>query len=656
EEVQEILRKYIYMLSGTPAGIKRHDGVWYPPPLEEFPTDRDGLPLPGRVDMFSTYEENFRLLRMLAVQQAGRREFGTYEFSLAELWPQLPAAIRHVLRDEAEPRGGLVDYFRRFPHPDIVEAIFVSIETQRINTQICRAYRGLRDDLDWATSLPLPSAVPDFLLPAVTRLTRSSPPPASVYDSARLAAEIYFSLLSTVAAARQVRDPASFGSLLFDKTTGDALLDAEVDESPPPPAPDLPQFELEPEPDEQRGGTPLSPEELRALLDAGVDLQIRQGKHDHITPQGLYVSDLLGKLPGNGERKQIVPDHPSAVAQGQRRRDREEGQTFFYDEWDYHIADYRARWCRLREIVLTGDAGEFFSATLGHYAALTGAVKHEFQRIRPELYRTIRGLEDGEEVDLDAVITAAGDLRAGVSPSPKLYTLRRQTERDVAALFLVDMSASTDEPVVPVIPHYSDEDPDDWLAAWKKRPATPQPRPRRIIDVTKEALVLMAAALEEIGDTYAIYGFSGQGRHDVEFYHVKSFAETLSPTVKGRIGAIEPRRSTRMGTALRHALKKLGSVACRVKLLILLSDGFPQDTDYGTDRRSITYGIRDTMMALREADQAGVLTFCLTVDKAGHDYLREMCEQSRYLVLEDVTSLPTELPKVYKRYIRPLGG
>jgi nitric oxide reductase NorD protein len=77
--------------------------------------------------------------------------------------------------------------------------------------------------------------------------------------------------------------------------------------------------------------------------------------------------------------------------------------------------------------------------------------------------------------------------------------------------------------------------------------------------------------------------------------------------------------------------------------------------DYGSDRRSITYGIRDTMMALREADRAGVLTFCLTVDKAGHDYLREMCEPSRYLVLEDVASLPTELPKVYQRYIRPRG-
>jgi nitric oxide reductase NorD protein len=110
-----------------------------------------------------------------------------------------------------------------------------------------------------------------------------------------------------------------------------------------------------------------------------------------------------------------------------------------------------------------------------------------------------------------------------------------------------------------------------------------------------------------------------------------------------------------MGAAIRHSLEKLKAVACRIKLLVVLSDGFPQDLDYGADRRSTTYGLRDTMVALREAERAAVLTFCLTVDKAGHDYLREMCESSRYLVLEDVASLPTELPKVYQRYIRPRG-
>lgn len=660
EEVQELLRKYIHMLSGAAVGIRRQEVLSYPPPLEEFPTYGDTLPLPGRVDLFPTYEENFRLYRVLAVQQAGRREFGTYDFSLTTLWPRLPAALRQLMGEEttstAAPVGGLVDYFHRFPHPDIVEALFVLLESERVNAKIGQVYRGVYDDVAWAGSLALPAILPDALLSIVATSLWSSRPLVTVYDSALRAAETYLRLLSSLVAARQARDPASFGSFMFDKVTGDALLDPEMDDSPPPPeAPELPPLALDPETDDREGGTPLSPEELKALLESGVDLQIRQGKQDTITPQGLYVSDLIGKLPGNGKPERTAPEDDLSVVAGQRRRERDDGLTFFYDEWDYQIADYRSRWCRLREIVLAGDAGEYFSQTLSDYAALTPAVKHEFQRIRPEQYRIVRGLEDGEEFDLNAVVTATSDLRARVSPSPKLYTARRQTERDVAALFLLDMSASTDEPVAPVTRRYTDEDTDDWLAAWKKRPAAPQPKPRRIIDVTKEALVLMAAALEEIGDTYAIYGFSGQGKDNVEFYHVKSFSEVLSPTVKGRIGAIEPKRSTRMGAALRHALEKLKDVACRVKLLVLLSDGFPQDMDYGADRRSTTYGIRDTMTALREADRAGVLTFCLTVDKAGHDYLREMCEPSRYLVLEDVASLPTELPKVYQRYIRPRG-
>jgi nitric oxide reductase NorD protein len=171
--------------------------------------------------------------------------------------------------------------------------------------------------------------------------------------------------------------------------------------------------------------------------------------------------------------------------------------------------------------------------------------------------------------------------------------------------------------------------------------------------VIKESLVVMAEALEGIGDAYAIYGFSGQGRAEVEFYHVKSFAEPLSPAVKGRIGTIEPKRSTRMGAALRHAATKLRAVSARVKLLVLLSDGFPQDLDYGEDRRSNVYGLRDTAAALREAEREGVFPFCLTVDRAGHDYLREMCDPSRYMVIEEVASLPSELPKVYGRYIRP---
>lgn len=656
EEVQEVLRKYIQMLSGWAAGIERQEFFSYPPALEEFPVPGDAIPLPARIDLFPTYEENFRLFRALAMLQAGRREFGTYDFRLERLWPQLSEEVRQLGEASGPPTGGLGAFFACFPHPQVVEALFLLVETRRVTHRVGQSYRGLRSDLEWLNIISLPSLLPETLRTLFATLTLPPQPSHTVYDSARWAADTYQRILSSlVMVQRQDQDPASFEAALFEKMTGDALIDPDMTDDSPPPAedmPELPQLTLEPEEDDDTGGAPLSPEELKALLEAGVDLNIRQGKPDSLNPQGLYITDLDGKLPAHSDPDAGLPENSTLVSTG-RRRERQEALTFFYDEWDYHIADYRARWCRLREIMLSGDAGEFFAKTLGDYVALTPAIKAEFQRIRPEQYRLVRGLEDGEEFDLNAVITAVSDRRARLAPSPKVYTTKRQTERDVAALFLLDMSASTDEPVVPLPPTYGQDDPDDWLAAWKKKPVEPQPKPRRIIDVTKEALVLMAEALEEIGDAYAVYGFSGQGRDNVEFYHVKSFTESLSPTIKGRIGAIEPKRSTRMGPAIRHSLEKLKDIACRVKLLILLSDGFPQDMDYGTDRRSATYGIQDTMMALREADQAGVLTFCLTIDKAGHDYLRDMCAPSRYMVLEDVTSLPTELPKVYQRYIRP---
>ena len=658
DEVREVLRKYIQMLSGWAAGIERQEFFSYPPALEEFPLPGDAIPLPARIDLFPTYEENFRLFRALAMVQAGRREFGTYDLRLERLWPQLSTEARQLREASDPPTGGLGAFFACFPHPHVVEALFLLVETRRVIHRVGQSYRGLRSDLVWLDTVSLPSLLPETLRALFATLPLPSQPSHTVYDSARWAADTYQRILSSLVMVQpQDQDPASFEAALFEKMTGDALIDPDMTDDSPPPTeelPELPQLVLEPEEDDDTGGAPLSPEELKALLEAGIELNIRQGKPDSLNPQGLYITDLDGKLPAHTDPDVRLPENGTRIRTG-RRRERQEALTFFYDEWDYHIADYRARWCRLREIMLSGDAGEFFAKTLGDYVALTPAIKAEFQRIRPEQYRLVRGLEDGEEFDLNAVITAVSDRRARLAPSPKVYTTKRQTERDVAALFLLDMSASTDEPVVPLPPSYRQDDPDPLLSPpmWGGNKEKPEPKPRRIIDVTKEALVLMAEALEEIGDAYAVYGFSGQGRDNVEFYHVKSFTESLSPTIKGRIGAIEPKRSTRMGPAIRHSLEKLKDIACRVKLLVLLSDGFPQDMDYGTDRRSATYGIQDTMMALREADQAGVLTFCLTIDKAGHDYLRDMCAPSRYMVLEDVTSLPTELPKVYQRYIRP---
>jgi nitric oxide reductase activation protein len=158
----------------------------------------------------------------------------------------------------------------------------------------------------------------------------------------------------------------------------------------------------------------------------------------------------------------------------------------------------------------------------------------------------------------------------------------------------------------------------------------------------------MADALDTLGDRYAVYGFSGYGRDKVDLFVAKEFAEPWNRSTQTRLGKMEPIQSTRMGPAIRHSLAKLARTDARVKVLLILSDGYPQDHDYGSVRGDRTYAIRDTMMALREAGLAGVHSFCITVDPGGHDYLREMCPDRSYLVIDDIESLPNELPKVYR--------
>lgn len=677
-DVQGLLRKYVQMLSGDPTSIRAADVFQLRPPLEEFPLENE-IALPLKIDVFATHEDNCRLYRFLAAQLAGRREFGTYEASL-------PADA-----------GGLLRFLRAAQQPRLLEDLFLVVEGYRIASALARVYPGLaREQLDitgrmlvpCGAEMPLQPVLLDTLLAALlsdtdpVRLPSWLQPLAALVGPCvaplrRLGATVDDSLRIAQMLTEQLVEPAerrpevTFDELMLEKVSGDALLDPYMDDdgplspsdgpqvaiTPTRPPPDSDGLELElGERQDDAGGlaVPLSADELQRLLEAGADLRMKQGYGEDLEGLGLYITDLLGKLPPDQleELRQLLKDSGGSERPAPRRwlERHGDGAAFYYDEWDYHIDDYRQRWCRLREVAVEGDSGEFFNRTLLDYAQLIPEVRRQFQRIRPEMYRTVKGLEDGEDFDLNAVVNARVDLRANRAPSPKFYVARTREERDVATLFLIDMSASTDEPVQRAMPAAHLEcgpqavfDPPVLRVA----PA----HSRRIIDITKEALVIMAEALAEIGDAYAIYGFSGHGRQNVEFYLVKSFNEPLSAAVRGRIGAIEPKRSTRMGTALRHATEKLASVNSRSRHIILLSDGFPQDFDYGQDRRSNVYGLRDTTVALREAEASGITPFCITVDKAGHDYLREMCDGSRYMVIEDISALPRELPKIYQRVV-----
>ena len=330
-----------------------------------------------------------------------------------------------------------------------------------------------------------------------------------------------------------------------------------------------------------------------------------------------------------------------------------DAEHFFYDEWDYSTSSYRLRWCRVVQRLLPEGDGGFFERTLSAHAGLAAKTRKQFELLRPEVFRKNKRLYDGEDLDIDLVVEYVAERRAGLTPSEKLYWRRNKVERDIAVAFLLDLSASTEEEVS----HrelYRDEDGrfDRYLAwTWEvqSRILERYGPPKRIIDLEKESLVFLIAALEQIGDTYGIYGFSGYGREDVEFYIVKDLAEPFGDRVKRRIDSMGPVRSTRMGAAIRHASAKLKQYEARLKILFLVSDGRPQDFGYGPVRSEKEYAVRDTKAALAEAKRAGIVPFCLTMDCEDNEYLRTLCADISYEVVTDVRSLPSRLPALYRR-------
>jgi hypothetical protein len=677
EEIEGLLQRYTRMLARRNLRVVSGPGLWLRPPITA--SGEPLVRLPERIDLFATAEENQGFYLLSAAHAAGRYEYGTHAFSLASyLALGFPAEGLELPR----PGDGITDFLEAFPNPLLAVGLFTLVDGLRIDARLERDFPGLAHDIERTgraygerATMTAAERLPDELVEAlfhvsVVRRTpeelperlarhrsatelvrdRMTSPDASVYDAAALTARLYWTLVLAYARAADADSDYESAIEIGGATVIDPLEHLEGGNAAPPapasggPSPDVRGPEDPPAqsirlelddapPDAGAAGIPLSPEELRDLIERGVELSVRSGRGDDAPALGLYITDLLGKLPS-----EVVADLAKAVAEGDSGAVRawltrqRAAKSFSYDEWDYRVGDYRRRWCRLTEEDVDGDGGVFFNHTLERSRDIVDAIKREFRMMRPEQFRKVRGMQHGDDFDLNALVDAQADRKGRKTPPERLYVARRREERDVATLFLLDMSASTDEPLPA-----GDETGSE---------------PRRVIDVTKETLVLMSAVLDEIGDAYAIYGFSGHGRNNVEVYPAKSFAETLSADVKSRLGGIEPKRSTRMGAALRHAATKIAKVSSRARHLILLSDGFPQDYDYGDDRTSNVYGIRDTTVALQELESQGIQTFCITVDPAGHDYLGEMCAESRYAVIDDVADLPLELPRIYRTVTR----
>ncbi|MET0387867.1 MAG: VWA domain-containing protein [Polyangiales bacterium] len=622
-----VWRQLIHMLSGDATVITRLETTRLCAPLEREPAD-GALGLPAYVDFADTREQNRAVYRFLALQLAGRRQFGTYVF-------------------RSHSGQGLYEHIRGGrEQASLQEELFLLAESVRIAARVATAYPGSVPDtqqlahtwLQHAAAQPAPNHA--LACDTLLALTLSAVPGAELDVPAWLPpaslAQVLGLLSPLRAAEAGVRDSLRVSRALL-ALFGDPQLRAalngateEVGGVPTPgaggglkPGDELPAVMAEVAWDEQAaadgevGSAGQPAEGAEQATPAAHAAQGGESGSDNGTAQLTASGDATPTRAPSLPARLVAARQPVA-------------QTYLYDEWDHTIGDYRSRYCRVHERVVPSDDGSFFARTLQSHAGMLGQVRRELERLRPERYRPLRGLEDGEDFDLNALTEARIDARARRTPQTRIYTARTRQQRDVATLFLVDMSASTEQPY--------------------PEPGEAAPR-RRIIDTLKESLAVMSSALDHLGDNYAIYGFSSRGRQQVDVYPVKAFGERLDHATRARVGGLAPQSGTRMGAAVRHAISKFAAVHAQQRHLMLLSDGFPQDMEYGPDRRSHTYGIQDTAVALREAKAAGITPFCVTVDRAGQDYLRLMCDPAEYLVIGDVDELPRELPKIYRRVV-----
>ena len=289
-----------------------------------------------------------------------------------------------------------------------------------------------------------------------------------------------------------------------------------------------------------------------------------------------------------------------------------------YAEWDYVTTKYRERAVTVRGGRVSEGTANWARTLMHEHASLIRGIRQRFERLRARRVRQRQQL-DGEELDLAACVNALVDRRMGRSSDERLYTATRATRQPLAISLLVDVSGSTNSPV------------GDG---------------QRMIDIEKTALLLASEALSALGDRYSILTFTGHGAKDVRVDTVKDFTEVNGDVVRRRIAGLRPGGFTRLGAALRHATAELVSERVRHRLLLILSDGRPNDLGY----YMADYGVEDSRQAINEARARGIHPFCLNVDPEGPEYLARIFGPVGYVTIRH----PEQLPRALHQAVRTL--
>ncbi len=291
------------------------------------------------------------------------------------------------------------------------------------------------------------------------------------------------------------------------------------------------------------------------------------------------------------------------------------GEGIPIDEWDYKQLRLLKDHCRL-QTMLSRDAEPMELPE--RLRTQAHKVRRQFEIIQPQRHWQNRQNE-GTEFDLESYITFLADRKHGhVNSDTPVYRQLRNKSRDLSCLLLADLSLSTDA-------HINNE--------------------ARVIDVIRDSLFLFSEALTVTGDRFALHGFSSRNRNHIRFYNIKNFDQHYDNEVRGHINAARPGYYTRMGAAIRHAATLLEKEATSQKLLLIVTDGKPNDLDKYEGR----YGIEDTRMAVLEAERKGLRPFCITIDEQAESYLPYLFGSKSFVVIRNAEQLPKKLPQLYLR-------
>jgi hypothetical protein len=604
------------------------------------------IALPALIRRYPAGDENERLYLIMAAHEAGHLEFGTYRLKLEALSDLVGAVRERYGRAEEPLTDSLASLFRLYPHPCLMRDLWTVVEDARVEYLLQEEYPGLRKDLlrfaseaiasrDPKQGLTIKELVVDCLLRLTTGGSEQSIPQA-VKEEVLVLWNLCRSVLSqTATAADAVRCAHSLyvrmEELLAPKVRMvKAETDTESQDAGAGPASSVAGEDYRPVTNWAYRGEMnpefITREEERAEETQRDAAQMASGGGSMERPEARPGSSPDTKEPASADVPVAGRSLPPLVEEivaldvvQEKTEDRvsDGSRIVRYPEWDSTLRDYRMQWCHVIERPCEGGSDEFVSTTLSSHHGTIRTLRRFFEGLRPPAYRRVPGQIDGEDLDVEAVVRRTAELRAGVDAGDDVYVRREKKERDVAVAFLIDISGSTSRQVGNGL---------------------------RVIDVEKESLVLLCEALEAVGDQYALYAYSGEGRRSVEFLVIKDFDERLGCSPAHRLGGLTPRRQNRDGAAVRHATSKLLAREAKTRLLILVSDGRPLDGEYKDE-----YGLADTKAALEEARRRGVIPFCITVDREADAYLRRMYGDVHYAVIDRVEALPRALPRLYRR-------